>query len=114
KATDVTTGNAFSGLLPAQTFFKSVGDRNGLTEFYMYDATAVRLRELAIGYNVPNKVKWITSLRVSLIGRNLFFIHKDAPFDPETSMSTANTLQGIESFSPPTTRSLGASVKIGF
>lgn len=114
KATNAATGTAFSGLLPAQSFLKSVGDRNGLTEYYMYSATAVRLRELAVGYNIHTNVPWINTMRVSLIGRNLFFIHKDAPFDPEVSMSTGNSLQGIETFSQPSTRSIGASLKIGF
>jgi hypothetical protein len=114
KATNAATGTAFSGLLPAQSFLKSVGDRNGLTEYYMYSATAVRLRELAVGYNIHTNVSWISSMRVSVIGRNLFFIHKDAPFDPEVSMSTGNMLQGIETFSQPSTRSIGASLKIGF
>jgi hypothetical protein len=80
----------------------------------MYDATAVRLRELAIGYKVPVHVKGISDLRISLIGRNLFFFSKKAPFDPETSMATSNGLQGIETFSIPSTRSWGASLKIGF
>jgi TonB-linked SusC/RagA family outer membrane protein len=114
KATNVSTGTAFSGLLPAQAFYKSVGDRNGLTENYMYSATAVRLRELAVGYNIPTRVSWISSMRISVIGRNLFFFHKDAPFDPEVSMSTGNSLQGVETFSQPTTRSIGASLKIAF
>jgi TonB-linked SusC/RagA family outer membrane protein len=114
KATNAATGTAFSGLLPAQAFYKSVGDRNGLTEQYMYSATAVRLRELAVGYNIPTRVSWINTMRISVIGRNLFFIHKDAPFDPEVSMSTGNMLQGVETFSQPSTRSIGASLKIGF
>jgi hypothetical protein len=80
----------------------------------MYSATAVRLRELSVGYNIPTHAPWINSLRFSIIGRNLFFFHKDAPFDPEASMSTSNYLQGIETFSQPTTRSIGASLKIGF
>jgi hypothetical protein len=59
-------------------------------------------------------VKGITDMRFSLIGRNLFFISKKAPFDPELSMATNNGLQGIETFAIPTTRSIGASLKLGF
>jgi hypothetical protein len=114
KATNNVTGQAWSGLLPAQAFYAGVGGRAGLSEFYMYDASVVRLRELAIGYKVPVHVKGIADLRVSLIGRNLFFIHKNAPFDPEISMATNNSLQGVETFGIPSTRSLGASLKVGF
>lgn len=95
-------------------FYTSVGGRSGIGEYYMYDATNIRLRELSIGYNVPVTAKWVKNLRVSLIGRNLFFVTKKAPFDPETSMATYNSLQGIETFGPPTTRSMGISVKVGF
>ncbi|MDI3319735.1 SusC/RagA family TonB-linked outer membrane protein [Pinibacter soli] len=100
--------------IPVQDFYKAVGGRAGITEYYMYDATAVRLRELAIGYNVPLHSKGINNLRVSLIGRNLFFFSKKAPFDPETSMGTGNAMQGIETFGIPSTRSLGFSLKLGF
>jgi len=113
-ATSPNDGKAWSGLLPAQAFYKGVGDRNGISEFYMYSATAVRLRELSIAYKIPAHVSWITDLRLSLIGRNLFFISKKAPFDPELSMATSNALQGIETFAQPSTRSIGASLKIGF
>jgi len=114
KATNTKTGQAWQGLLPASVFYPGVGGRAGISEYYMYDATAVRLRELAVGYKVPMHVKGITDMRVSLIGRNLFFFSKKAPFDPELSMATNNGLQGVETFAIPTTRSIGASVKLGF
>jgi hypothetical protein len=80
----------------------------------MYDATAVRLRELSLGYTIPLKWKAVRSLNVSLIGRNLFFIKREAPFDPEISMSTDNGLQGVDAFGLPATRSLGINVKVAF
>jgi len=76
-------GKKYGGLLPAQQFYKAVGGRNGTAEYYMYDATAVRMRELAVGYKIPLHVKGITDLKFSLIGRNLFFFSKKAPFDPK-------------------------------
>jgi hypothetical protein len=80
----------------------------------MYDATNIRLREFAVGYTLPIKTKSISSVKLSLIGRNLFFFSKKAPFDPETSMATSNSLQGIETFGIPSTRSIGVSLKVGF
>ncbi|MBS1564752.1 MAG: SusC/RagA family TonB-linked outer membrane protein, partial [Bacteroidetes bacterium] len=100
-------GKPFSGPLPAQLFYKAVGGRNGTAEYYMYDATAIRMRELAVGYKIPVNVKGITDLKFSLIARNLFFFSKKAPFDPEVSMATNNGLQGIEAFGIPSTRSIG-------
>jgi len=114
NATVNTTNAPFKGLIPADVWYGGVGGRAGISEYYMYDATVVRLRELAIGYKLPVHVKGISDVKFSLIARNLFFISKKAPFDPEVSMATSNALQGIETFGIPSTRSIGASLKIGF
>ncbi|MCC7525478.1 MAG: TonB-dependent receptor, partial [Chitinophagaceae bacterium] len=100
--------------LDPKTFFTSVGGRDGISEYYMYDATNIRLREFSVGYSIPVTAKWIKNLTVSLIGRNLFFVTRKAPYDPETTMATNNGLQGIDVFGSPTTRSTGLSVKLGF
>ncbi len=83
---------------------------------YVYDATAVRLREASITYNIPvdfsnGKIK---QLSVSLVGSNLLFLYKDAPFDPEVSAGSITGLQGIEALSLPSTRSFGFSLKANF
>ncbi len=113
-ATNATTGKPFVGLLPAQNYYTGVGGRAGISENYMFDATAVRLRELSIAYTIPTHTKAISNLTVALTGNNLFFFTRKAPFDPEVSMATNNGLQGIDTFGPPATRSMGASVKIQF
>ncbi|HTI89819.1 MAG TPA: SusC/RagA family TonB-linked outer membrane protein [Puia sp.] len=107
-------GTKFSGKVDALTFYNAVGNTNGIGEYYMYDATAVRLREASLTYRIPVQAKWVHSLSVAVIGKNLFFITKKAPFDPELSMATSNFLQGVETFGLPSTRSLGASVKLSF
>ncbi len=81
---------------------------------YFYDATNVRLREFQIGYNLPITNDFIKELNLSLIGRNLFFFFKNAPFDPEISVNTSPTSEGIASFSQPQTRSFGASLRAIF
>lgn len=107
-------GDKFAGPIDPQTFYTTVGGRSGIGEYYMYDATNIRLRELSFAYKIPLKTNVVKNLTVSLIGRNLFFVTRKAPFDPETSMGTYNGLQGIETYSVPTTRSMGISVKLGF
>ena len=101
-----------------QKFYTTIGDKDGVTEQYMYDATNIRLRELSIGYNFPQKflakTRAIKELNVSLIARNLFFFHKDAPFDPDAVLSVGNANQGVDVFGMPTTRSLGFNVKFSF
>lgn len=100
-------------------FYKNiVGGRAGVTEYYMYDATNVRLRELSLAYQLPaawvEKTKVLKKVQLSFVGRNLFFIYKNAPFDPELVLSTGNDNQGIEVYSMPTTRSWGFALKCEF
>lgn len=100
-------------------FYKNVvGGRAGVTEYYMYDATNLRLREVSLSYDFPKKwmqkTKTLKSLQFSFVARNLCFLYKKAPFDPDLVLSTGNDNQGIEVFGMPTTRSLGFSVKCEF
>jgi TonB-linked SusC/RagA family outer membrane protein len=110
----VTFTGEYSGSLPADIFYQTVGGRANITEHYMYDATNVRVRELSIGYKIPANLKFIRDIRFSVIGRNLFFITKKAPYDPELSMSSGNGVQGVDAFVLPSTRSIGLSVKCTF
>ncbi|HVW61253.1 MAG TPA: SusC/RagA family TonB-linked outer membrane protein [Puia sp.] len=98
----------------AQTWYTTIGGRSGVSGEYMYDATVVRLREAALGYNIPFKSNVIRNLRVSLIGRNLLYFSKKAPFDPELTMSSGNGMTGVDIFMPPATRSFGITVNAGF
>ena len=68
-------------------FYKNVvGGRAGVTEYYMYDATNIRLRELSVGYQLP--AAWMEKTKVSsghncpFRGRNLFFFYKKGAFRP--------------------------------
>ncbi|HEY9261819.1 hypothetical protein, partial [Chitinophaga sp.] len=91
--------------------------RDGVTGEYMYDGTVVRLREASLGYSIPAKALgngFVRSLRMTLIGRNLWYITKKAPYDPEITMSTGNGLAGVDIFSMPATRSFGFSLNVGF
>ncbi len=107
-------GSKFSGPIDPKTWYTGVGGQDGIGEYYMYDATNVRLREATIGYKFNIKKSIVNSLMVSAIGRNLFFVTKKAPFDPDMSMATNNGLQGTETFSLPSARSIGFSIKVGF
>ena len=81
---------------------------------YFFDATNIRLREFQIGYNLPLTNEFIKKLNLSFVGRNLFFFYKKAPFDPEISVNTSPTSEGISSFSQPQTRSFGISLRAIF
>lgn len=98
-----------------KAFYKLVAGRSGVTEYYMYDATNIRLRELSFSYDLPRKLlqksTFFKSVRFSLVARNLCFLYKKAPFDPDLLLSTGNDNQGIEMYGMPTTRSMGFSIK---
>jgi len=107
-------GTPVNGMLNAQDFYTTVGGRDGITEYYVYDATNVRLREFSVGYNFPLKSKLIKNFRLSFVSRNLFFFYLKAPYDPDIAMSTATGLQGVDAYSIPSTRSFGLNLSIKF
>lgn len=101
-------------ILPAQTYYKSF---RTIDEASIFDASYVKLREVKLSYNFPKK--WISSLSlqgvsVSLVGRNLWIIHRNVTdIDPEVAFNTGNG-QGLESLSNPTTRTYGVNLNIKF
>lgn len=88
--------------------------------YFLYDTDFIKLRELSVGYNFPSKwlmswSKFIRSMKLSFVGRNLGYIHKKTPkgIDPEAS-SSLGVIRGIEQgFSLPTA-SYGFDFKITF
>jgi len=87
------------------------------TARYVFDASYVKLRELALTYSLPSSLisgTFIKGAAVSFVGRNLWIIHKNTyHFDPEAAVSAGNQ-QGIESGAYPTARTYGVDLKISF
>jgi TonB-linked SusC/RagA family outer membrane protein len=96
-----------------RNYYEAIGGDINASQ-YIYKGTNFRLREVSLGYTFKNLLGQSKDLSFSLIGRNLFFIYKDAPVDPETSISTQNSLGNIDVFNMPTSRSLGASLSVNF
>ena len=88
--------------------------------YYLYDTDFIKLREVSVGYEFPRSLlsKWgnvIQSMKISFVGRNLGYIHKNTPkgIDPEAS-SSLGVIRGIEQgFSFPTA-SYGFDFKVTF
>ncbi|MCE5348219.1 MAG: SusC/RagA family TonB-linked outer membrane protein [Bacteroidales bacterium] len=97
-------------------YYSAVGDRNKIMEPYIFKRTNIRLAQFVIGYNIPCQKLGLPlkAASVSFVGRNLFFFYKDAPYDPEQSMSTSNSMQSNEVFSMPAIRSYGFNIKVNF
>ena len=90
----------------------------GITEPFIYDASFVKLREVALAYKLPQKFVTkigFTTATVSLVARNLLTIYKDKNLenvDPESQVAN-NNQQGIERMVYPPTRSYGMTIKFG-
>lgn len=100
--------------IDAQKYYEAVAGKDRAGDQYVYSATNFRLRELSLGYTFRNLFGVSKDLGLSLVARNLFFIYKDAPHDPDMSMSTSNGWQGFDIFSLPATRTFGFNLKATF
>ncbi|WP_456463279.1 SusC/RagA family TonB-linked outer membrane protein [Lutibacter sp.] len=84
---------------------------------HVYDASYVKLREIALTYDLPSDIlanSFFKSVQFSITGSNLWIISKNLPYaDPETGLSSGN-LQGYQSGVMPTTKDVGFNVKLQF
>ncbi len=85
---------------------------------FVYDASYVKLREAVLSYSLPKsvmaKIHPFKGIDLSLIGRNLWIIHKNLPYsDPEETMSSGN-LQGYQGGAYPTTRTFAFNIRLRF
>lgn len=91
-------------------------------EEFVLDATNASLREVTLGYTFSKKTLGNTpfdTARLSLVARNVMYLYRDSKFvemgiAPDTAFSPTAAAQGYESFSMPTTRSLGFNLSVTF
>lgn len=110
------TGEVNTKSVDAQTYWKHVVNEN-FTEEFVYDAGFVKLREVSFGYSLPSAMLTKTPFRgasFSLVGRNLWTIHKSTPnIDPESAYNNGNG-QGLELNGYPFTRNVGFNLNLKF
>ena len=104
-------------IVDAQAFMGNHHPRN-INEVAIFDASFVKLREVTLGYSLPgtllDRTKFIQSVKLSIVGRNLAILHKNTPhIDPEGDRYGGN-LQGFVYGQLPSTRSVGFNLNIGF
>jgi len=91
---------------------------NDIVEGSVFDASFIKLRQIVVGYQLPDK--WFNKnifngASISLVGRNLAFLHRNAPhIDPETGFSSKIAEQGQEFGQLPSTRSIGFNLNFNF
>jgi TonB-linked SusC/RagA family outer membrane protein len=94
---------------------------NSQDEWSVWDATVIRLREVSLGYELPQTLLTKTpfgSVRLSLTGRNLWYRAPNFPkasnFDPETSTFGNLNFQGFEYSTAPSVRRYGVNLRVTF
>jgi TonB-linked SusC/RagA family outer membrane protein len=85
---------------------------------FVYDASYIKLREASITFSFPasllQRLKPIVGVDLSLIGRNLWIIHKNLPYaDPEDNLGSGN-IQGYQVGSYPMVRNMGFNLRVRF
>ncbi len=121
KGVDAKTGEPIEVTVAPKdlrTYYGYIAAENsGIAEAFVYSTDFLKFRELSLSYTVPKSLMGmapIGSLRLSVVGRNLFFLMKKIDnVDPEASLNNLNS-QGIERFGIPATRSLGFAINVKF
>ncbi len=87
----------------------------------VYDATVIRLRDLAVTYSIPEKLLAKTpfgSASLSVNGSNLWYYAPNFPkymhFDPETNGLGVSNGRGLEFITGPSARRIGVSLRVTF
>ncbi|MEO1218268.1 MAG: SusC/RagA family TonB-linked outer membrane protein [Bacteroidota bacterium] len=105
-------------LASAADFWQALDD-NSIAEPFIFDASFVKLREIAVNYTLPAGVlqnTFIKGISLGVEGRNLALLYSKVPhIDPENNLFGAGADGfGVERSSVPSTRSFGVNLKLAF
>lgn len=99
----------------AEKYYTSLSN---MAEEFVYDASYIKLKELAIGYSFPKSMLRktpLTALNLSFVARNLAYLMKHTPgTSPEGGYDTSMFSQAMDYMAVPYTRTFGFSVSLGF
>lgn len=85
-----------------------------IDEFYIYDNSFVKLRELSLRYRPAKKLFGTTNFGITAFARNFLLWTALPNFDPESSQGNTNMGGSFERFSMPQTHSVGLNLDITF
>lgn len=105
----------------SQAYFNNWSGFFGMDDLITYDATVIRLREASVSYSLPASFLKKTPLggvSLTISGQNLWYNAPNFPkytnFDPEVSSLGVSNVRGLEYLAGPTSRRMGASLRITF
>lgn len=118
----ITTGVTSDGVANTKTatpqdYYTALA--NNVTKISVIGGDFIKMRQVTFGYNLPAslfaKLPLIRAANISLVGRNLFYITKQAKnIDPEASFGANLSYSGIEGANLPATRNYGFNLNIKF
>jgi len=105
-------------LANAQAFWGSLDD-NSVAEAFIFDASFLKLREVAIGYTFPESLMdkiFLSGLSIGLEARNVAMLWSSVPhIDPESNLfGSGRDGFGVERSNIPQTRSIGINIRAKF
>ena len=118
-----STGEKNTRIIPAGYYYNQTYNWGTQPEQLTYrhsvfDNSYVKLRELTIGYQFPEKLiskLGMTRLSVSVFGRSLFYFYKALKnYDAESSVGTSWASQAVVGGSTTATRNFGVSLRASF
>jgi TonB-linked SusC/RagA family outer membrane protein len=97
--------------ISSQRYWK---DLYPIHEAHVVDASFVKLREVTLGYDVPQRFSrrmGVSRMNIALTGRNLALWTETPNIDPETAFDASN-VQGLEFGQTPSARSIGFNITV--
>lgn len=89
-----------------------------ISEANVYSTSFVKLREVALTFDLPKKVaertRFLTAASLSVSARNILLWTAIPNVDPESSQGNGNMQGGFDYMSLPQTRSMGVSLNLTF
>ena len=100
-----------------ETNFTGQGDKYLLSDYYIQNASFLRMDNINIGYNAGAIVRKNTNLRIGANVQNVFTITKYKGFDPEVGMYNykgVTNIVGLDEGRYPSVRSYSFSLALDF
>ncbi len=116
-----TLNSPYDATMPRMTMYGDGGNGSAtqLSDFYLYDASYIKLSALNISYRIPSKIfkSWvIQGIDLTFQASNLFTFTKYPGFDPQGNWSSSaiGTGMGIDYSSYPAAKNYNMGIKFTF
>ncbi|MBJ7881903.1 SusC/RagA family TonB-linked outer membrane protein [Gelidibacter salicanalis] len=95
----------------------ATGNNGNTSDWHVEDGSFVRLQNVSLGYNLPEKIVEklkLDRLRVSIAAQNLFTITDYSGYNPEVSGRGSNTAPGEDYGTYPLTKTVSLGLNVSF